>query len=69
MKNEGVIDRDYTRKEAENAILGTLNKSVDPTFISLAMISSIPFLGGFVQPLMSIILVERFEKALRRQKK
>ncbi|MGL5064456.1 MAG: hypothetical protein ACRC62_31090 [Microcoleus sp.] len=69
MKNEGVIDRDYTRKEAESAILGILNKSVDPTFISLAMISSIPFLGGFVQPLMSIILVERFEKALRRQKK
>lgn len=68
MKNANVISRSYTRKAAESAILGIINKSLDPTLISLAMIRSIPFFGGFVEPFMTVILAERFEKALRQRK-
>jgi len=68
MKNANVISRSYTRKAAESAILGIINKSLDPTLMSLAMIRSIPFFGGFVEPFMTVILAERFEKALRQRK-
>ncbi|MGD2179684.1 hypothetical protein [Lusitaniella coriacea] len=68
MKNANVISRSYTRKAAESAILGVLNKSLDPTLVSLAMIRSIPFFGGFAEPFMTVILAERFEKALRQRK-
>jgi hypothetical protein len=68
MKNANVIDRHYTRQAAESAILGVLNKQIDPTLVSLAMISSFPLFGGFVEPFMMIILAERFEKALRQKK-
>ena len=67
MKNANVICRSYTRKVAESAILGILNKQIDPTLVSLAMISSLPF-GGFVAPFMAIILEQKFEKALRQRK-
>ena len=67
MKNANVICRSYTRKVAESAILGVLNKQIDPTLVSLAMISSLPF-GGFVAPFMAIILEQKFEKALRQRK-
>jgi len=67
MKNANVICRSYTRKAAESAILGVLNKQIDPTLVSLAMISSLPF-GGFVAPFMAIILEQKFEKALRQRK-
>lgn len=68
MKNANVVSRSYTRKAAESAILGVLNKSLDPTLVSLAMIRSIPFFGGFAEPFMTVILAERFEKALRQRK-
>ena len=68
MKNANVISRSYTRKAAESAILGIINKSLDPPLMSLAMIRSIPFFGGFVEPFMTVILAERFEKALRQRK-
>jgi hypothetical protein len=68
MKNANVIDRSYTRKAAESAILGVLNKTVDPTLVSLALIRSLPLFGGFAEPFMAIILAERFEKALRQKK-
>jgi hypothetical protein len=72
-----VVCRSYTRKAAESAILGVLNKSailgvlnksVDPTLVSLAMMRSIPFFGGFVEPFMTVVLAERFERALRQSK-
>lgn len=68
MKNANVACRSYTRKAAESAILGVLNKSVDPMLVSLAMMRSIPFFGGFVEPFMTVVLAERFEKALRQSK-
>jgi hypothetical protein len=68
MKNVNVICRSYTRKAAESAILGVLDKSVDPELISLAMMRSIPFFGGFVEPFMTVVLAERFERALRQRK-
>ena len=68
MKNANVITQSYTRKAAESAILGVLNKSVDPTLVSLAIIRSLPLFGGFAEPLMAIMLAERFEKALRQRK-
>lgn len=68
MKNANVICRYYTRKAAENAILGAFNKAVDPTLVSLAIIRSIPLFGGFAETLMAITLAERFEKALRQKK-
>lgn len=68
MKNANVICRSYTRKAAESAVLGVLNKSVDPTLVSLAMMRSIPFFGGFVEPFMTVVLAERFERALRQRK-
>lgn len=68
MKNANVITQSYTRKAAESAILGVLNKSVDPTLVSLAIIRSLPLFGGFAEPFMAIMLAERFEKALRQRK-
>ncbi|BAZ19491.1 hypothetical protein NIES4073_03610 (plasmid) [Kalymmatonema gypsitolerans NIES-4073] len=68
MKNANVICRSYTRKAAERAILGVLNTTLDPTLLSLAMIRSIPLFGGFAEPLMTVIVAERFEKALRQRK-
>ncbi len=68
MKNANVICRSYTRKAAESAILGVLNKAVDPTLVSLALIRSVPLFGGLVEPFMAIMLAERFEKALRQKK-
>ncbi|BAB73897.1 hypothetical protein ACN23B_11030 [Anabaena sp. FACHB-709] len=68
MKNANVICRSYTRKAAESAILGVLSKSVDPTLVSLAMMRSIPFFGGFMEPFMTVVLAERFERALRQRK-
>ncbi|MCC3531237.1 MAG: hypothetical protein JGK21_24950 [Microcoleus sp. PH2017_22_RUC_O_B] len=68
MKNANVICRSYTRQAAERAILGTLNKTVDPTLMLLAIIRSVPFFGGIAEPLMMIMLTERFEKALRERK-
>jgi hypothetical protein len=68
MKNANVTCRSYTRKAAESAILGVLNKSLDPTLVSLAMMRSIPFFGGFAEPFMTVILADRFEKALRQRK-
>jgi hypothetical protein len=68
MKNANVVCRSYTRKAAESAILGILNKSVDPTLVSLAMMRSIPFFGGFAEPFMTVVLAERFERALRQIK-
>ncbi|MCY7383454.1 MAG: hypothetical protein LH628_12890 [Microcoleus sp. CAN_BIN18] len=68
MKNANVICRSYTRQAAEIAILGTLSKTVNPTLMSLAIIRSVPFFGGIAEPLMMIMLTERFEKALRERK-
>ncbi|RUS93958.1 hypothetical protein DSM106972_094950 [Dulcicalothrix desertica PCC 7102] len=68
MKNANVICRCYTRKAAENAILGVLQTTLDPTLVLLAIIRSLPFFGGFVDPFMTIILAERFEKTLRQRK-
>ncbi|MEG3898491.1 MULTISPECIES: hypothetical protein [unclassified Microcoleus] len=68
MKNANVICRSYTRQAAESAILGTLSKAVDPRLMFLAIIRSLPFLGGIAEPFMMIILTERFEKALRQRK-
>jgi hypothetical protein len=68
MKNANVICRSYTRQAAESAILGTLSKAVDPRLMFLAIIRSLPFLGGIAEPFMMIILTERFEKALRQKK-
>jgi hypothetical protein len=68
MKNANVVCRSYTRKAAESAILGVLNKSVYPMLVSLAMMRSIPFFGGFLEPFMTVVLAERFEKALRQSK-
>lgn len=68
MKNANVICRSYTRQAAESAILGTLSKEVDPKLMFLAIIRSLPFLGGIAEPFMMIILTERFEKALRQRK-
>ncbi|MBD1920514.1 hypothetical protein H6F77_05180 [Microcoleus sp. FACHB-831] len=67
MKNANVTCRLYTRRAAENAILGVLNQKIDPTLISLALISSIPLLGGFAQPLMAVILADRFQRGLRQK--
>jgi hypothetical protein len=36
--------------------------------VSLAMMRSIPFFGGFVEPFMTVVLAERFERALRQSK-
>jgi hypothetical protein len=36
--------------------------------MSLAMMCSIPFFGGFVEPFMTVVLAERFERALRQSK-
>lgn len=66
MKNANVINRVYTRQAAETAIARSLER-VDPTLMSLAMIRSLPFLGGIAEPLMTVILAERFEKALRQR--
>jgi hypothetical protein len=66
MKNANVLCRSYTRKAAESAILGVLNKQIDPTLVSLAMIGSLPF-GEFVAPFAAIILEQKFEKALRQR--
>lgn len=66
MKNANVSTRVYTRQAAESAISSSL-KAIDPTFMTLAMIRSIPFLGGLAEPLMAVILAERFEKALRQK--
>jgi hypothetical protein len=63
MKYANVVCRSYTRKAPESAILGVLNKSVDP-IVSLAMLRSIPLFGGFVEPFMTVVLAERFERAL-----
>ena len=68
MKNANVICRSYTRRAAENAVLGVLNKTLDPTLVSLALVGSIPLFGAFAQPLMTVILAGRFEKALRQRK-
>ena len=68
MKNANVICRSYTRQAAESAILGTLSKAVDPRLMFLAIIRSLPFLGGIAEPFMMIILTERFEKELRQRK-
>jgi hypothetical protein len=68
MKNANVTCRLYTRRAAENAILGVFNQKIDPTLISLALVSSIPFFGGFAEPLMTVVLAERFERALRQKK-
>ncbi|WP_204368590.1 hypothetical protein [Neosynechococcus sphagnicola] len=68
MKNANVVCRSYTRKAAESAILGILNKSVDPTLMSLSMMRSIPFFRGFLEPFITVILAERFERALRQNK-
>lgn len=67
MKNANVINRVYTRQAAERAISRSLER-IDPTLMSLAMIRSIPFLGGIAEPLMTVILADRFEKALRQRK-
>src|SRR4028118_504257 len=67
MKNANVICRSYTRKAAESAILGILSKEVDPRLMFLGIIRSLPFFGGIAEPLMMIILTERFEKALRQR--
>ena len=50
VKNANVVNRVYTRKAAESAITSSLEK-IDPTLVSLAMIRSIPFLGGIAEPL------------------
>lgn len=68
MKNANVVCRSYTRKAAESAILGVLNQTVDPMLVSLAMISSVPFFGGFAESLIMVILTDKFEKALRQRK-
>jgi hypothetical protein len=68
MKNANVICRSYTRQAAESAILGTLSKAVDPGLMFLGIIRSLPFFGGIAEPLMMILLTERFEKALRQRK-
>jgi hypothetical protein len=68
MKNANVICRSYTRQAAESAILGILSKAVDPRLMFLGIIRSLPFFGGIAEPLMMIILTERFEKALRQRK-
>jgi hypothetical protein len=68
MKNANVICRSYTRQAAESAILGTLSKAVDPGLMFLGIIRSVPFFGGIAEPLMMILLTERFEKALRQRK-
>jgi hypothetical protein len=68
MKNANVDTRIYTRRAAENAILGTLNQKVDLTLISLAILRSLPIFGGLAEPFMTIVLTERFEKALRQKK-
>jgi predicted aconitase with swiveling domain len=66
--DENVVCRSYTRKAAESAILGVLNKSVDPMLISLAMINSIPLVGGFAGAFMTAVLAERFDRALHQRK-
>ena len=68
MKNVNVICRTYTRRAAESAIAGVLGKSLDPTLVSLAMMRSIPFFGGFAEPFMTVVLADRFEKALSKRK-
>ncbi|MCV3213987.1 hypothetical protein OGM63_10745 [Plectonema radiosum NIES-515] len=68
MKNVNVTCRSYTRRAAESALLGVFNKSLDPTLVSLVLVRSIPFFGGFAEPLMAVILADRFEKALRQKK-
>ncbi len=68
MKNANVISRLYTRRAVENAILGTFNQKVDPTLISLAIMRSLPIFGGLAEPFMTIVLAERFERALRQKK-
>ena len=65
MKNANVIPRIYTRRAAENAILGTLNQEVDPSLVSLVMLSNLPFFGGYGRTLMTVLLAQRLEKAVR----
>jgi hypothetical protein len=64
MKKANVVCRSYNRKAVESELLGDLNESVDPTLISL----SIPFVRGFARAIMTAVLAERFERALRQRK-
>ncbi|NES20975.1 MAG: hypothetical protein F6K41_19090 [Symploca sp. SIO3E6] len=68
MKNANVITRVYTRRAAENAVLGFLSQEIDPSLVSLVMMSNVPFFGGYARTLMTILLTQRLEKAVRQKK-
>ncbi|EGJ32485.1 MULTISPECIES: hypothetical protein [Moorena] len=67
MKNANVTSRVYTRR-AENAILGILSQEIDPSLASLAMLSNLPFFGGFANSIMTMVLAQQIKKAVRQKK-
>ena len=56
MKNANVIPRVYTRRAAENLMLGAFSEEIDLSLASLAIISAIPFFGGFARFLLTVVL-------------
>jgi hypothetical protein len=66
MKNANVVNRIYTRQAAEKAIASSLRK-IDPTLMSLAIMRYIPILGGVAVPFLTVVLIDRFEKALKKR--
>lgn len=68
MKNANVISRVFTQRTAENDILRALSQQVDPSLASLAVMSSLPFFGGFARSLMTVVLAQRLETIVRSKK-
>lgn len=45
-----------------------LSIKVDPSLVSLVMASSLPFFGGYARTLMTVLLAQRLETAIRPRK-
>ncbi|MBN1274526.1 MAG: hypothetical protein JXB26_19875 [Candidatus Aminicenantes bacterium] len=59
MKNTNVKSRVYSRKSAEKQLIGTFT---DRKMLLLAVLSSVPFFGGFAKSMMTVALAKRIDK-------
>lgn len=64
LKNENVQSRVYTRKSAEQQLVGALS---DREMVLLAFTSSIPFLGGIAKSMMTVSLAQRIDNISKKQ--
>ncbi len=59
MKNANVQTRVYSRKSVEKQLTGAF---MDREMLSLAVLSTIPIIGGFAKSMMTVVLAKRIDK-------